>query len=98
MPREDFEAYTSGQLVPPITDSTNRCSHAVKSLEKSLEQLKELNLSSDHLLQRIENFSKSENEEWDKIAESIQKFRQEHPPGKTLDVAWLESSPDKEEL
>lgn len=67
MPREEFEAYTSGHQVPPLNETNCGCNQAIRSMEKSLSRIRELLSRQRELAARIEEFEsrvERENEEF----------------------------------
>ncbi|MFH4974174.1 hypothetical protein AB6A40_000883 [Gnathostoma spinigerum] len=67
MPREEFEAYTSGSQAPPLNEANCGCNQAIRSMQKSLSQVRELLQRQRLLSDRIDEFEcriKRENDEF----------------------------------
>lgn len=56
MPKEEFEAYTSGRQVPPLNEKNCGCNQALRVMEKSLMDIRGLLGQQQELVERINEF------------------------------------------
>lgn len=98
MPLEEFQAYTSGELIPPFNDVTCRCQQAIKSMEHSLEELKLMQVKADQLSTEVlDKMIERQDHEWGILLDDLNRFNEMYPPPKSLDD-WLDASPEKEQM
>ncbi len=74
MPREEFEAYTSGQLVPPLYETDCCCHQAIKSMEKTVLELAEVEKRRDQLAERIGQFREKVLNSAEQLAKEVRAF------------------------
>ncbi|VDK49461.1 unnamed protein product [Anisakis simplex] len=79
MPREEFEAYTSGNQVPPLSEKNCGCNQAIRSMENSLSQIRELLDRQRELAGRIEAFELRVQRENDEFLSEIRDILNEYP-------------------
>ncbi|VDM47427.1 unnamed protein product, partial [Toxocara canis] len=79
MPREEFEAYTSGHQVPPLNEKNCGCNQAIRSMENSLSQIRELLGRQRELADRIQAFELRVQRENDEFLSEIRDILNEYP-------------------
>ncbi|WKX99624.1 hypothetical protein Q1695_014479 [Nippostrongylus brasiliensis] len=79
MERAEFEAYTSGDLVPPLNMMNCGCNQALGSMEESLARVRELIERQHALSSRIDEIERRLSFEETELAEEFRKIRAAHP-------------------
>uniref|UniRef100_A0A915C615 Rab5 GDP/GTP exchange factor n=1 Tax=Parascaris univalens TaxID=6257 RepID=A0A915C615_PARUN len=79
MPKEEFEAYTSGHQVPPLNEKNCGCNQAIRSMENSLSQIRELLGRQRELAERIQAFELRVQRENDEFLSEIRDILNEYP-------------------
>ncbi|VDP05629.1 unnamed protein product [Soboliphyme baturini] len=79
---EEFQAYSCGELLPPVNETTGRCRQALRSLEDSLEQLKFLRTKTDAALSKVEQLNLYLDREWKLCHDRIDTFLTSLPSAK----------------
>ncbi|VDK46399.1 unnamed protein product [Cylicostephanus goldi] len=79
MERSEFEAYTSGDLVPPLNMMNCGCNQALGSMEESLAKLRELIERQHTLSSRIDEFVRRVSVEEAEFTEEFNKMLGMYP-------------------
>uniref|UniRef100_A0A914UN01 Rab5 GDP/GTP exchange factor n=1 Tax=Plectus sambesii TaxID=2011161 RepID=A0A914UN01_9BILA len=94
MPKEEFEAYTSGNQVPPLTESNCGCNQAIKSMENSAKQLAELIEKQKTMAVNIDEFRERIMKETDEFMTEVRSFTRNYP---SVDLSIPKSQPSSPE-
>ncbi|KAJ1347720.1 VPS9, variant 2 [Parelaphostrongylus tenuis] len=79
MEQSEFEAYTSGDLVPPLNMMNCGCNQALGSMEESLVRVRELIDRQRALSSRIDEVERRLSLEEDDLSEEFRKFMATYP-------------------
>ncbi|KAE9416934.1 hypothetical protein Angca_005968, partial [Angiostrongylus cantonensis] len=79
MEQSEFEAYTSGDLVPPLNMMSCGCNQALGSMEESLFRVRELIDRQRALSNRIDEVERKLSLEEDDLSEEFRKFMTTYP-------------------
>ncbi|KHJ79351.1 hypothetical protein OESDEN_21004 [Oesophagostomum dentatum] len=79
MDRSEFEAYTSGDLVPPLNMMNCGCNQALGSMEESLARLRELIERQHTLSSRIDEVERRLSAEEAELSEEFRKVLSSYP-------------------
>ncbi|RCN36293.1 hypothetical protein ANCCAN_15590 [Ancylostoma caninum] len=79
MERSEFEAYTSGDLVPPLNMMNCGCNQALGSMEESLARLRELIERQHALSSRIDEVERRLSVEEAELSEEFRKIMAMYP-------------------
>ncbi|XGW16084.1 hypothetical protein V3C99_001493 [Haemonchus contortus] len=79
MERSEFEAYTSGDLVPPLNMINCGCNQALGSMEESLVRVRELIERQHALSSRIDEIERKLSLEENELAEEFRKIMVTYP-------------------
>ncbi|GMS87810.1 hypothetical protein PENTCL1PPCAC_9985, partial [Pristionchus entomophagus] len=71
MSRDEFEAYTSGELAPPLNKGSCGCNQALSSMESSLARMTKLIDEQKQLSTRIDEFERQVSEEETTLCDRI---------------------------
>lgn len=86
--KEEFEAYTSGQIAPPRSVANCGAAQALQQMENILGQLDQLSQRVDQAEHRLASFTASRDAKFEALEDKVNKFRQAHPPVLSHDL-WL---------
>jgi len=90
MPREEFEGYTSGQLIPPFNESSSRSFDLTKTLHNNMSRLTDVQQSHERLRHDMNEFGTVMRREHAELASDLIDFNDRHPP---VDVDDIERVP-----
>ncbi|GMT18204.1 hypothetical protein PFISCL1PPCAC_9501 [Pristionchus fissidentatus] len=79
MSRDEFEAYTSGELAPPLNKGSCGCNQALSSMESSLARMKKLIDEQKQLSVRIDEFERQVSEEESTLCKRIRELVTDYP-------------------
>ncbi|PAV65380.1 hypothetical protein WR25_19305 isoform D [Diploscapter pachys] len=86
MNQDEFEAYTSGHLAPPLSLMNCACNQAIGSMERSLAEVGELLKKQQQLLVKIEELDVKMTKENEEMAVQFANFLKVNPSQKYLQM------------
>uniref|UniRef100_A0A915PXJ8 Rab5 GDP/GTP exchange factor n=1 Tax=Setaria digitata TaxID=48799 RepID=A0A915PXJ8_9BILA len=79
MPKEEFEAYTSGQQVPPLNAMNMGCNQSIRTMENSLTQVRQLLERQGNLKERINELEIRVKRETDELSTEVDEILNSYP-------------------
>ncbi|CAG9530620.1 unnamed protein product [Cercopithifilaria johnstoni] len=79
MPREEFEAYTSGHQVPPLNAMNMGCNQSIRTMENSLVQVRQLMERQKNLKERMNDLEIRVKRETDELSAEVDEILSTYP-------------------
>ncbi|VBB25202.1 unnamed protein product [Acanthocheilonema viteae] len=79
MPREEFEAYTSGHQVPPLNAMNMGCNQSIRTMENSLAQVRQLLERQKNLKERMDELEIRVKRETDELSAEVDEILNAYP-------------------